>query len=54
LKPAWTSTSGERPYLEKTQEQKRAGGMAQSVGPEFKSQYCRKKTTLKNKSLKTK
>jgi hypothetical protein len=30
-----------RPYLEKNPSQKRAGGMAQGVGPEFKSQYCK-------------
>jgi hypothetical protein len=28
-----------RPYLEKKPSQKRAGGMAQGVGPEFKSHY---------------
>jgi hypothetical protein len=28
-----------RPYLEKNPSQKRAGGVAQSVGPEFKPQY---------------
>jgi hypothetical protein len=28
-----------RPYLEKKTSQKRAGGMAQGVGPEFKHQY---------------
>jgi hypothetical protein len=28
-----------RPYLENTQHKKSAGGVAQSVGPEFKSQY---------------
>jgi hypothetical protein len=32
-----------RPYLEKNPSQKRAGGVAQGVGPEFKSQYCKKK-----------
>jgi hypothetical protein len=32
-----------RPYLEKTHHKKRAGGVAQSVGPEFKSQNCKKK-----------
>jgi hypothetical protein len=30
------------PYLEKTHHKKRAGGMAQGVGPEFKLQYCKK------------
>jgi hypothetical protein len=28
-----------RTYLEKKQSKKRAGGMAQGVGPEFKPQY---------------
>jgi hypothetical protein len=32
-----------RPYLEKTHYKKRTGGVAQSVGPEFKSQYRKKK-----------
>jgi hypothetical protein len=32
-----------RPYLEKTPSQKRAGRVAQDVGPEFKPQYCHKK-----------
>jgi hypothetical protein len=31
-----------RPYLKKNPSQKRAGGMAQGVGPEFKSQYQKK------------
>jgi hypothetical protein len=31
-----------RPYLEKTLH-KRAGGVAQGVGPEFKPQYRKKK-----------
>jgi hypothetical protein len=30
-----------RPYLENTLHKKRAGGVAQSVGPEFKSQYLK-------------
>jgi glutamine amidotransferase-like uncharacterized protein len=29
-----------RPYLEKTHHQKRAGGVARGVSPEFKPQYC--------------
>jgi hypothetical protein len=29
--------------ISKNTSQKRAGGVAQSVGPEFKSQYCKKK-----------
>jgi hypothetical protein len=32
-----------RTYLEKNPSQKRAGRMAQGVGPEFKPQYCKKK-----------
>jgi hypothetical protein len=27
----------------KSPSQKRAGGVAQSIGPEFKPQYCKKK-----------
>jgi hypothetical protein len=30
-----------RPYLEKPHHKKRAGGVAQGVGPEFKPQYCK-------------
>jgi hypothetical protein len=33
-----------RPYLEKTQQKKRAGGVAQGIGPEFKPHYCQNKT----------
>jgi hypothetical protein len=29
-----------RPYVEKN-PQKRAGGVAQGIGPEFKPQYCK-------------
>jgi hypothetical protein len=33
-----------RPNLEKTFHQKKGtGGVAQGIGPEFKSQYCKKK-----------
>jgi hypothetical protein len=32
-----------RTYLENAHHKKRAGGVAQGVGPEFKSQYCKKK-----------
>jgi hypothetical protein len=32
-----------RPYLEKKQHNKRAGGGAQDVGPEFKFQYLGEK-----------
>jgi hypothetical protein len=31
-----------RCYLEKYPTQKRAGGVAQGVSPEFKPQYCKK------------
>jgi hypothetical protein len=41
--------SSVRPYLEKKPSQKRAGGVAQGVGPEFKPWYCKKK--LKKGSL---
>jgi hypothetical protein len=30
-----------RPYPEKNPSQKRVGGVAQGVGPEFKLQYCK-------------
>jgi hypothetical protein len=32
-----------RHYLDKTNHQKRAGGVAQGVGPEFKPQYHKEK-----------
>jgi hypothetical protein len=41
-----------RPYLEKNPSRKRAGGVAQGVGPEFKSQYCKKEK--KRNPLRTK
>jgi hypothetical protein len=31
------------PYLEKTHHKKRAGEVAQDIGPEFKPQHCKKK-----------
>jgi hypothetical protein len=31
-----------KPYLEKKKSQKRAGVVAQAVGPEFKPQHCKK------------
>jgi hypothetical protein len=46
LKPAQANSSV-RPYLEKTK--KRAGGVAQDIGPEFKPQYCQKKKKEKKK-----
>jgi hypothetical protein len=36
-----------RPYLEKSPSQKRAGGVAQGLGPEFKPQYLKKKKKKK-------
>jgi hypothetical protein len=42
LKPAQANSSS-RCYLEKKTSQKRAGGVARGVGPEFKPQYCQKK-----------
>jgi hypothetical protein len=39
-----------RPSLEKKTPRKRAGGVAQGVGPEFKPQYQKKK----KKNIKTK
>jgi hypothetical protein len=41
-KPAWANRST-RPYFERNPPQKRAGGVAQGVGPEFKPQYLKKK-----------
>jgi hypothetical protein len=34
-----------KPYLEKKPSQKRAGGIAEGVDPEFKPQYCKNKPT---------
>jgi hypothetical protein len=48
LKPA-QANSFMRSYLEKNPSQKRACGMAQAVGPEFKSKYH--KTTKKDAHL---
>jgi hypothetical protein len=36
-----------RPYLERNPSQKRAGGVAQSEGHEFKLQYYQKKKRLR-------
>jgi hypothetical protein len=41
-----------RPYLEKTHHKKRAGGVAQDVGPEFKPQYHKKKKKRKKERKK--
>jgi hypothetical protein len=35
-----------RPYLKKPITKKRAGRVAQGVGPDFKSQYCKKKSEV--------
>jgi hypothetical protein len=37
-----------RPYLEKNPSQKKADGVAQGVGPEFKTQYHKKKKKKKH------
>jgi hypothetical protein len=34
-------------YLKKTLCKKRAGGVAQGIGPEFKPQHCKKKKKKK-------
>jgi hypothetical protein len=39
----------ERPYLEKNASQKRAGGVVQDVGPEFKPQYRKTKNKKKQR-----
>jgi hypothetical protein len=39
-------------YLEKHRSQKRAGGVAQGVGPEFKPQYSKKKKKKERKKKK--
>jgi hypothetical protein len=41
-KPAWTNSLRD-PISKKKISQKRAGGVAQGVGPEFKPQYRKKK-----------
>jgi hypothetical protein len=38
-----------RPYFKKTHYKKRAGGVAQGVGPEFKPQYHKKKNCFGSK-----
>jgi hypothetical protein len=42
LKPAWANSSA-RPYPEKTHHEKKAGGVVQGIGPEFKLQSSQKK-----------
>jgi hypothetical protein len=47
-KPTWANSS-ERPYLKKKKKKaftKRSPGVTQGVGPEFKSQYGKKKIKL--------
>jgi hypothetical protein len=41
----------ERPYLEKTLHNKKAGGVAQGVGLEFKPQSTKKKKRVNNNIL---
>jgi hypothetical protein len=45
--PANSSTS---PYVRKKPSQKRAGGTAQGVGPEFKLQYRKKRGRERNRT----
>jgi hypothetical protein len=45
-KPAWAKSSS-NPISKKNPSQERAGGVAQSVGPEFKPQYYKKKNQTK-------
>jgi hypothetical protein len=40
----------ERTYLKKTHHKKRADGVVQGVGPEFKPQYHKKKERKKEKN----
>jgi hypothetical protein len=40
-KPVWANSLQDP--ISKIPNTKRAGGVAQSVGPEFKPQYCKKK-----------
>jgi hypothetical protein len=46
-KPAWASNSGD-PILNKTITQKKAGTVAQGLGPEFKPQYRERKKSLRS------
>jgi hypothetical protein len=43
LKPAWAN-SLQDPISKKNPSQKRTGGVDQGIGPEFKPQYCKKKS----------
>jgi hypothetical protein len=42
-----TQANSLQDLISKTPSHKRAGGVAQDVGPEFKPQYCKKKKKLK-------
>jgi hypothetical protein len=46
-------SGGRGPISKKTKfiTKKRAGGVVQGVGPEFKSQYCKKRTQNKGKPV---
>jgi hypothetical protein len=46
--PAWANSS--QAPISKKSSQKRAGGVAQGVGPEFKSQYHKKRENMKRGS----
>jgi hypothetical protein len=48
-KSAWANSSQDP--ISKNPSQKRAGGVAQSLGPEFKPQYCKKRKKRKEKFL---
>jgi hypothetical protein len=47
-KPAWANTLQD-PILKKTHHKKRSGGVAQDVGPEFKSQYQKREREREKK-----
>jgi hypothetical protein len=51
-KPAWANSS-KRPYLKNTHHKKRAGGVAQSVGPEFKPQYHKTQTNKQKTTIRS-
>jgi hypothetical protein len=42
-----TQANSLQDLISKTPSHKRAGGVAQDVGPEFKPQYCKKKKKIK-------
>jgi hypothetical protein len=50
LKPAWANSLLD-PILKNLEQKKRAGGVAQGVGPEFKPQYCEKGRKKRGGSL---